>query len=429
MSEVLIYFIRTSLLTGICYGIYFVLLRKNTFHHLNRYALLFFLLFSALAPLIPTGFSSEIKPINTTIWLDEYQDVAQTAPDLIATPPSTERTQIITFVLMFYLLGVAVFLVRFLKQLVSLFRLRKRAVNDEEGFRIVFSDSVLSAFSFMGYIYLPSHQQSDNNRLIIEHEKVHIRQLHSLDLIVSEFFCILFWYNPFVFLFRRSIKTVHEYLADSMVMHNSSSRNEYLNLLLSNIQHALNYSFASQFKSLTIQKRIEMITKNKTHNYRRLVYLAILPVVFILFQAFSQNSDEGNNIPSIRPLKSDAKYKITSEFGMREHPITHEMKMHYAVDFSAKTGTPVVATADGIVVEMEFLEEHKGYGRKLVIRHNSTYSTAYTQLSAFNVQLEQKVKQGDVIGFVGESGLATGPHLHYEVWKDGERVNPQEYFE
>ena len=102
--------------------------------------------------------------------------------------------------------------------------------------------------------------------------------------------------------------------------------------------------------------------------------------------------------------------------------------MHNGIDIAAKEGTPVVATADGIVVQEEYKEKGKGYGRMILIRHNETYTTMYTQLSAFNAKVEQKVKKGDVIGYVGQSGISTGPHLHYEVWKNNKPVNPEDYF-
>ncbi|MEM8901579.1 MAG: M23 family metallopeptidase, partial [Bacteroidota bacterium] len=91
-------------------------------------------------------------------------------------------------------------------------------------------------------------------------------------------------------------------------------------------------------------------------------------------------------------------------------------------------GTDVRDTADGVVIEVSYKKEGEGYGRKIIIQHNDTYSTLYSQLSGFNVKEGNTVKQGEVIGYVGSSGKSTGPHLHYEVWKEGEKVNPEDYF-
>jgi murein DD-endopeptidase MepM/ murein hydrolase activator NlpD len=115
--------------------------------------------------------------------------------------------------------------------------------------------------------------------------------------------------------------------------------------------------------------------------------------------------------------------RVTSGFGMRKHPILGYSKMHKGVDFAASTGTPILASGSGVV---EFAGRKGGYGNFIKIRHNGTYETAYAHLSRFAKGISQgdKVKQGQVIGYVGSTGRATGPHLHYEVLVDGKNMNP-----
>lgn len=127
--------------------------------------------------------------------------------------------------------------------------------------------------------------------------------------------------------------------------------------------------------------------------------------------------------PSRSPLNE--KHKITSGFGMRMHPIFKKKKMHRGIDISAEKGTPVYATADGVV---EKAITHNKYGRMVVVRHDDTYESLYAQLSSFEVKTGDEIKKGDLIGRVGSSGLSTAPHLHYEVLKNGEPVNPEKYF-
>lgn len=127
--------------------------------------------------------------------------------------------------------------------------------------------------------------------------------------------------------------------------------------------------------------------------------------------------------PSRSPLNE--KLKITSGFGMRFHPIFKEKKMHRGIDLSATTGTPVYATAGGVV---EKAVTHNKYGKMIVLKHDATYETLYSQLSTFEVKTGTEVKKGDLIGRVGSSGLSTAPHLHYEVLKNGKPVNPEKYF-
>jgi murein DD-endopeptidase MepM/ murein hydrolase activator NlpD len=115
--------------------------------------------------------------------------------------------------------------------------------------------------------------------------------------------------------------------------------------------------------------------------------------------------------------------RITSKFGMRKHPILGYSKMHKGVDFAASTGTPIFAAGDGVIVKRG---KQRGYGNYIQIKHNSKYATAYAHMSRFAKGLKQgsKVHQGDVIGYVGSTGMATGPHLHYEVLVDGKQINP-----
>jgi murein DD-endopeptidase MepM/ murein hydrolase activator NlpD len=111
----------------------------------------------------------------------------------------------------------------------------------------------------------------------------------------------------------------------------------------------------------------------------------------------------------------------TSGFGMREHPILQTMRAHMGVDYAAPLGTPVIAVADGVVAESSF---QGGYGNMVVIQHNANQSTAYAHLSRMNVRKGQTIKQGDVLGAVGSTGLSTGPHLHFEFRINGRHVDP-----
>jgi murein DD-endopeptidase MepM/ murein hydrolase activator NlpD len=114
--------------------------------------------------------------------------------------------------------------------------------------------------------------------------------------------------------------------------------------------------------------------------------------------------------------------EVTSGFGMRTHPILGYSKFHKGVDFGAPTGTPVMAAGDGVVEERGW---KNGYGNFLLIRHNGTYETAYGHLSRFgNIKVGSRVKQGQVVAYVGMTGMATGPHLHYEVRQKDVQVNP-----
>ena len=116
--------------------------------------------------------------------------------------------------------------------------------------------------------------------------------------------------------------------------------------------------------------------------------------------------------------------RLSSSFGMRKHPILGFNKLHQGTDFAAPRGTPIMASGSGVITRAQ---KYKGYGNYISIKHNSTYVTAYGHLSKFgrNIRKGVRVNQGQTIGYVGSTGMSTGPHLHYEVIKNGKRVNSQ----
>ena len=131
-------------------------------------------------------------------------------------------------------------------------------------------------------------------------------------------------------------------------------------------------------------------------------------------------------IPAIQPVRNENMRSMASGFGYRSDPFTKISKFHAGMDFAAPTGAPIFATGDGIVSRADAGES--GYGNHVVIGHGFGYETLYGHLSKYNCRLGQKVKRGDIIGFVGSTGRSQGPHCHYEVHKNGEAVNPLNFY-
>jgi murein DD-endopeptidase MepM/ murein hydrolase activator NlpD len=131
-------------------------------------------------------------------------------------------------------------------------------------------------------------------------------------------------------------------------------------------------------------------------------------------------------IPAIQPVKNENLKSMVSGFGYRTDPFTKARKMHEGMDFTAKTGTPIYATGDGVVERAD--NTASGFGNHIVIRHGFGYETLYGHLSKYKCRAGQSVKRGDVIGYVGSTGRSEGPHLHYEVHKNGKVVNPLNFY-
>ncbi len=131
-------------------------------------------------------------------------------------------------------------------------------------------------------------------------------------------------------------------------------------------------------------------------------------------------------IPAIQPISNKDLTRMASGYGWRNDPIYHTPRMHWGLDFTSPTGTNVYATGNGKVIATE--QKMWGYGNSIIIDHGFGYKTRYAHLSAFKVKVGDKVKRGQVIGLVGSTGKSTAPHLHYEVEKNGKKVNPIHYF-
>ncbi|MBT8278765.1 MAG: M23 family metallopeptidase [Bacteroidia bacterium] len=164
-------------------------------------------------------------------------------------------------------------------------------------------------------------------------------------------------------------------------------------------------------------KRLDIIQKQIVVQSKSLDEIAILAEDKELFLA---------SIPAIQPVKNEDLTRMASGYGYRIDPFTKVKKFHFGMDFTAPRGTPIYATGDGVVKRAD--GSAIGYGKHIRIDHGYGYVSLYAHLYKYNVRINQKVKRGDIIGFVGSTGRSEAPHLHYEIFKDGDRINPINFY-
>jgi murein DD-endopeptidase MepM/ murein hydrolase activator NlpD len=131
-------------------------------------------------------------------------------------------------------------------------------------------------------------------------------------------------------------------------------------------------------------------------------------------------------MPAIQPVKKEDLTRMASGYGWRSDPFTKARKKHYGMDFTAPRGTPIFASGDGVIIRAD--QRSSGYGKHIRIDHGFGYISLYAHLSKYNVRKWQKVKRGDLIGFVGNTGRSQAPHLHYEISKNGRKINPINFY-
>ncbi|MFA9390874.1 MAG: M23 family metallopeptidase [Prolixibacteraceae bacterium] len=168
---------------------------------------------------------------------------------------------------------------------------------------------------------------------------------------------------------------------------------------------------------LNTTKKLDIISKQ--------IYIQAKSYEEVLSMALGKEM-ELSSTPAIMPVAASDLAFTSSGWGMRVHPIYKVPRFHYGMDFVAARGTKIYATGDGKVLTVK--AQKTGHGKHIVIDHGFGYKTLYAHLSGFNVKPGQKVKRGEVIGFMGSTGTSTAPHLHYEVFRNDKNVDPKNYY-
>ncbi len=595
MIDIGYYLLKTSIVSGIFFLIYQALLRKESFFQMNRFYLLASLLFSYLFPLVKFSIYTETTsqlPIISNIQ-SSINHFSFSEEMMLNEVHSTQPGNFANYIGSVLLVSVsAVLLFRFLKHLFQIIKTIR--VNDKIK-QIKYTLVLLkqhNTFSFFHYIFISqNHLNSTNGDVILNHEHSHIKNKHTFDRLFIELMTILFWMNPFIYLYRKALEEVHEFQADNDAISTNESISNYFRLVLQQSAGEAYTPLMSPFSYQLIKKRITM-SNHKSKSVKKFflifpVALALLVVLISNTNSLSQDKiateipesltwpksqeeanilftnlevDDSNNIiladnafpilinsrgqllvngnksemnevkPAVKsflynsgltaknlnndkfsnhsfvylqrdintsdddanilinevnnafsdlrneiatntfnkslkkcnskekeaimsfipnriyiaqpknmlganrkatkisfiyPIRNGDFFQITSNFGMRVHPISKEKKMHKGTDFKAKLNTPVLAIEEGTIrkVQLDY-EQGKGYGKYIIIDHANGYSSLYAQLNDYKIKEGDNVKQGDVIGLVGSSGMSTGPHLHLEVKKDGKNIDP-----
>ncbi len=424
------YLLKVCICLVMLYIPYLILFRKNTFFGANRFYLLLTLIFSFVIPTLEISQSTAVFAIVTdstpetslTHYYDDFSSIE-------AINHEVNYPLILSWV---YLVGVLLFTIRLGFSVVSILKIKRNSVVEKIDHVSILRVDGTEPFSFFNLIFLP---KTEINPLIIRHEKIHIQQFHWMDVVLLEVAGIILWFNPIMIPFKRSLKLQHEYLADEQTVKGDVQPEDYLECMLKEIQRTHYYGPIINFYYQSIKNRIVMITKKRTPVPFSGLYMILIPIICILSFAFSKKTLEVSinpddiagvaeiSIPEIAPVDLN-KTKITSGYGMRIHPILKVVRLHTGIDFESPEGEIVKSTDDGIILENTF-DEYRG--QFILIKHGDTFSTSYSHLQRAIVKVGDNIQKGQTIGYVGNTGLSKGVHLHYEILKDGKAVDPQDY--
>ena len=288
MGIFFVYILKTSVCLAVFYLFYRLLLSKETFHRFNRLALLGVLLLSCLVPFIEVTTQEASEMSQPFLSLEEMFLMVEPAPMTTeASAPFPWRA----LLLLVYLLGILFFLGRHLWSLGRMLRLLRSSHKEslEDGITLFVHDAKeVAPFSWMKSIAVSKYDLEENGDAVLTHERAHVRNQHSWDLLLAEG-CIFFqWFNPAAWLLKQELQTVHEYEADEWVIENGIDAKTYQLLLIKKAVGARLYSIANSFNHSSLKKRITMMIKKKSNPWARLKYAYVLPLAAVAVAAFAR---------------------------------------------------------------------------------------------------------------------------------------------
>ncbi len=291
MNEFFIYLMQSAFSLGALYLIYWFFLRKDTFFSANRFYLIGSIILSFVLPLFKVPVFYNDPELTYVVVLEAVTITAQKVETGIANNLNFYQSAFIV-----YITGAAIFFIRFVFQLLQLvFLIRKFGVTKIDGLKVVKLDRKYSPFSYFNYVFLNEESLNDKNiKEIIDHEKIHINQKHSIDLVLLEFLTIIQWFNPFIWFYKMAIKGIHEYLADAGLIANGLNKTSYQHLLLSHSIGIQINNLTNNFNQSLIKKRFIMMTKNQSKKFARLKFLLAIPIAAILIASFAFTLDKQN---------------------------------------------------------------------------------------------------------------------------------------
>ena len=325
MGLFFVYIVKSSVCLAGFYLFYRLLLSKETFHRFNRIALLTLLLLSLLLPLVQLTTIEQTEVHQTMLTIEQLLMIAD-MPVSEVTPAEAVTLSGIQILLMVYLSGVLFFACRHIYSLGRLLMLLRSGEKEkmENGMTLVIHQQKISPFSWMKYIVISKVDLEEDGREILIHEAAHVRNRHSVDLLIADI-CIFFqWFNPASWLLKQELQNIHEYEADESVIREGVNARQYQLLLIKKAVGTRLYSMVNSFNHSKLKKRITMMLKEKSSPWARLKYLYVLPVAAIAVTTFARPevSDKVEEISSVKvnDLAAIVETKVVESVGDTTKP-------------------------------------------------------------------------------------------------------------
>lgn len=376
--DFLTYLLEVNFYMLIFYSFYIILLRKETFYNVNRFFLIFTVIGSFLLPLIQIGV---LQGLNFSGLTGSFQSSTAVDPRMFTEEPFNQSGlfKYSPFLVGVYLVGFAAFVVLLITRIAGITRLITKSKWVRKG-EIVFINlerTSQKAFSFFNFLFI--HSELEEKDTVIAHELVHIDQKHSVDVLLFEMVQALCWFNPIVYLMKRDIRLVHEYIADEVATNTSLGKHAYALFLIRNSFGMPNHSISSQiFNQSILKRRINMLNKQKTASRARLRLLLLLPLTGAMICVSTMGFKKSYGVIDLYPEKYDA-YTMQSTTTQQRNadyfaPVKYDPKTKTTVSAERKLivingkimNSSAIGTVKNIarIVSLNPADAVKKYGRK-----------------------------------------------------------------
>ena len=343
MGTFLVYILKSSVCLALFYLFYRLLLSKETFHRFNRLALLGVLVLSCVVPFIEVTVQEPSEMAQPFLALEEMV-VMEPVVALDERPMYFPWKELMLLV---YVGGIFFFLVRHMWSLGRMVRLLRtsRRENLEGGILLFVHKEKVAPFSWMKMIAVSEEDLKENGQAILTHERAHIHNRHSWDLLLAEVCIFVQWFNPAAWLLKQELQTIHEYEADEWVIENGIDAKTYQLLIIKKAVGARLYSIANSFNHSSLKKRITMMIKKKSNPWARLKYLYVLPLAAVTVAAFAR-PEVSNKLDEISSVKVNDLTSIVKaeEVKSMENSSDEKFKVSGTV-LAADTKIPVIGAS------------------------------------------------------------------------------------
>lgn len=308
MDFLITYSLKSIFCMSIFYLVYNVFLRKETFFKLNRIILLSSLIFSIILPFLKFTFYTEKIPKIYTYTLSAVNVFANKG-----VLQNESKFSLSSIILIFIASVSFLFLINFILQITKIFKLRNTSkILIKKDYKIAFTDKEISPFTFFRTMFLNKEEKSQE---VINHELIHIKHFHSIDIIIIEILKIFLWFNPFIYLFKRLITESHEYIADKEVVERGTNKSNYIISILKHILIRNDIYLINNFSKSLIKRRFKMLNKKRTNKIFSLKALIVIPVsVFLVFVIACTNKKQEeliNNSETDKTLKTEIQKPVS----------------------------------------------------------------------------------------------------------------------